>query len=151
MALDFQWFLRKPSPLNVFRLSDHCHQWFFDGFLIVYHRFQWFLMVPDHWSNDAMVLMDRHGLIRTNMIFKFFHQEFLMFFERGNPCWVVNDYKLRGTGKAWTKQEVNFFQMQAFLQIAGKCCYLCGLLEPPPANFGNLQNFYCFLSNSRQG
>ena len=26
------------------------------------HRFQWFLMVPDHWSNDAMVSMDRRGL-----------------------------------------------------------------------------------------
>ena len=59
---DFQWFLRKPSPLNVFRLSDHCHQWFFDGFWFFYHRFQWFSMVPDHWSNDAMVSMDRHGL-----------------------------------------------------------------------------------------
>ena len=23
-----QWFLRRPSPLNVFGLSDHCHQWF---------------------------------------------------------------------------------------------------------------------------
>ena len=31
-------------------------------FLCCYHRFQWFLMVPDHWSNDAMVSMDRCGL-----------------------------------------------------------------------------------------
>ena len=59
---DFQWFLRRPSPLNVFWRSDHCHQWFFDGFLFSYHRFQWFSMVPDHWSNDAMVSMDRSGL-----------------------------------------------------------------------------------------
>ena len=31
-------------------------------FLFFYHRFQWFSMVPDHWSNDAMVSMDRRGL-----------------------------------------------------------------------------------------
>ena len=30
-------------------------------FLFCYHRFQWFSMVPDHWSNDAMVSMDRCG------------------------------------------------------------------------------------------
>ena len=39
-----------------------------NGFTMVfrccYHRFQWFLMVPDHWSNDAMVSMDRCGLTR---------------------------------------------------------------------------------------
>ena len=45
---DFQWFLRRPSPLNVFWRSDHCHQWVFNVFLFFYHRFQWFLMVPDH-------------------------------------------------------------------------------------------------------
>merc|ERR1712074_466171 len=60
--VNFQWFLRRPSPLNVFWQSDHCHQWFFNGFLFFYHRFQWFSMVPDHWSNDAMVSMDRRGL-----------------------------------------------------------------------------------------
>ena len=48
--------------IECFWLSDHCHQWFFDGFLFFYHRFQWFSMVPDHWSNDAMVSMDRRGL-----------------------------------------------------------------------------------------
>ena len=32
-------------------------------FLCCYHRFQWFSMVPDHWSNDAMVSMDRCGLV----------------------------------------------------------------------------------------
>ena len=63
--VNFQWFLRRPSPLNVFWRSDHCHQWFFDGFWFFYHRFQWFSMVPDHWSNDAMVSMDRSGLIRV--------------------------------------------------------------------------------------
>ena len=31
----FQWFLRRPSPLNVFGRSDHCHQWFYDGFLML--------------------------------------------------------------------------------------------------------------------
>ena len=35
----------------------------FNGFSFCYHRFQWFLMVPDHWSNDAMVSMDRCGLV----------------------------------------------------------------------------------------
>ena len=59
---NFQWFLRRPSPLNVFWQSDHCHQWFFNGFWYCYHRFQWFSMVLDHWSNDAMVSMDRYGL-----------------------------------------------------------------------------------------
>ena len=32
---NFQWFLRRPSPLNVFGLSDHCHQWFYDDFLML--------------------------------------------------------------------------------------------------------------------
>merc|ERR1711978_267185 len=32
---NFQWFLRRPSPLNVFGPSDHCHQWFYDGFLML--------------------------------------------------------------------------------------------------------------------
>ena len=39
-----------------------------NGFLFFYHRFQWFLMVPDHWSNDAMVSMDRCGLGQPNPI-----------------------------------------------------------------------------------
>ena len=38
-----------------------------NGFSIVfdffYHRFRWFSMGPDHWSNDAMVSMDRCGLV----------------------------------------------------------------------------------------
>ena len=54
--------------------GDH-HHWMFFGCLTIaingftmafwccYHRFQWFLMVPDHWSNDAMVSMDRCGLL----------------------------------------------------------------------------------------
>ena len=33
-------------------------------FLCCYHVFQWFWMVPDHWSNDAMVSMDCCGLLR---------------------------------------------------------------------------------------
>ena len=48
--------------MNVFWWSDHCNQWFFNGFWSCYHRFQWFSMVLDHWSNDAMVSMDRCGL-----------------------------------------------------------------------------------------
>ena len=67
---NFQWFLRRPSPLNVFWRSDHCHQWFFDGFSFFYHRFQWFSMVRDHWSNDAMVSMDRYGLVGRNEHFQ---------------------------------------------------------------------------------
>ena len=63
---NFQWFLRRPSPLNVFWQSDHCHQWFFNGFWYCYHRFQWFSMVLDHWSNDAMVSMDRYGLFQID-------------------------------------------------------------------------------------
>ena len=46
-----------------------------NGFTMVfwccYHRFQWFSMVPDHWSNDAMVSMDRCGLQR--IIFHIIH------------------------------------------------------------------------------
>ena len=61
---NFQWFLRQPSPLNVFLQSDHCHQWFFNGCWFCYHRFQWFSMVLYHWSNDAMVSMHRYGLVR---------------------------------------------------------------------------------------
>jgi len=62
-------------PLQIFNgfWGDH-HHWMFlggltiaiNGFTMVfwccYHRFQWFSMVPDHWSNDAMVSMDRCGL-----------------------------------------------------------------------------------------
>ena len=54
--------------MNVFWRSDHCHQWFFNGFLFCYHRFQWFSMVLDHWSNDAMVSMDRCGLVGSSSI-----------------------------------------------------------------------------------
>ena len=62
-------------PLQIFNgfWGDH-HHWMFlgsltiaiNGFTMVfwccYHRFQWFSIVPDHWSNDAMVSMDRCGL-----------------------------------------------------------------------------------------
>ena len=63
-------------PLQIFNgfWGDH-HHWMFlggltiaiNGFTMVfwccYHRFWWFLMVSDHWSNDAMVSMDRCGLV----------------------------------------------------------------------------------------
>ena len=42
-----------------------------NGFSMVfefcYHCFQWFSMVPDHWSNDAMVSMDRCGLTQIQI------------------------------------------------------------------------------------
>ena len=53
---------------------DH-HHWMFFGcltiaingfsivFLYFYHCFQWFLVVKDHWSNDAMVSMDRRARV----------------------------------------------------------------------------------------
>ena len=68
---NFQWFLRQPSPLNVFLQSDHCHQWFFNGCWSCYHRFQWFSMVLYHWSNDAMVSMHRYGL--AHIVFSLLH------------------------------------------------------------------------------
>ena len=41
----------------------------FNGFSMVWgsfnHWFQWFSMVMDHWSNDAMVSMDRSPLFYT--------------------------------------------------------------------------------------
>ena len=46
-----------------------------NGFSLVfgfcYHCFQWFSMVPDHWSNDAMVSMDRCCLFQIifNVVF----------------------------------------------------------------------------------
>ena len=62
-------------PLQIFNgfWGDHHHWMIFGGLTIAingftmvfwccYHRFQWFLMVPDHWSNNAMVSMDRCGL-----------------------------------------------------------------------------------------
>ena len=63
-----------------FGRSDHCHQWFYDGFLCCYHRFQWFSMVPDHQSNDAMVSMDRCGLtpIIASTLLKVFYQQLLV-------------------------------------------------------------------------
>ena len=64
------------QPLQIFNSfwGDHHHWMFFGGltiatngfsmvFLFCYHHFQWFSMVPDHWSNDAMVSMDRCGLV----------------------------------------------------------------------------------------
>ena len=43
-----------------------------NGFKMVfwccYHRCQWFSMVLDHWSNDAMVSMDRCGLVYIDSI-----------------------------------------------------------------------------------
>ena len=46
-----------------FGRSDHCHQWFYDGFFdVATIAFNGFSMVPDHWSNDATVSMDRCGL-----------------------------------------------------------------------------------------
>lgn len=53
-----QWFLRRPSPWNIF--------WF----LSCYHCFQWFLMVMGHWSNKAMVSMERCGLVRVIALVK---------------------------------------------------------------------------------
>ena len=50
--------------MNVFWAADHCLQWFYDVFLILLPSLSMVSMVPDHWSNDAMVLMDRCGLIR---------------------------------------------------------------------------------------
>ena len=52
-----------------FGRSDHCHQWFYDGFLMLLPSLQWFSMVPDHWSNDAMVSMDRCGLMQSIVVF----------------------------------------------------------------------------------
>ena len=60
-----KWFF---DWLNVFWLSDHSHQWFFNGFPFFYHCFQWFSMVPYHWSNDAMVSMDRCGLVQAHTV-----------------------------------------------------------------------------------
>ena len=40
ISMPFQGFLRRPSPLNAFWWSDHCHQCFFNDFLTYYHCFQ---------------------------------------------------------------------------------------------------------------
>ena len=64
-----------PLPSMVFR-------WFF---LFFYHRFQWFSMVPDHWSNDAMVSMDRCGLEQP---LKYVHVEFGKYPDRWDAMWV---------------------------------------------------------------
>ena len=66
-TIDFDRFSMVLTPLDhwmFFWGPNHCHQWFFNGFLICYHCFQWFSMVTDHWSNDAMVSKDRCGLIQ---------------------------------------------------------------------------------------
>ena len=73
-----------------FGRSDHCHQWFYDGFWCCYHRFQWFSMVPDHWSNDAMVSMDRCGL-KQGVLLDWLHALKLTIFER----WSKVDQKER--------------------------------------------------------
>ena len=58
---------------NIYFCKKHWHQWGFDGFWVTQplpltdfkpsdHCFQWFSMVMDHWSNNAMVLMDHSPL-----------------------------------------------------------------------------------------
>ena len=70
--------LKRPLQISNGFWGDHHHWMFFGGmtiaingfsmvFLFSYHCFQWFLMVPDHWSNNAMVSMDRCGLMQCNV------------------------------------------------------------------------------------
>ena len=73
----FQWFWRDHCKFSMVFEETITIECFLGGLTIAingftmvfwccYHRFQWFLMVPDHWSNDAMVSMDRCGLPGTN-------------------------------------------------------------------------------------
>ena len=60
---NFQWFFEETITIECFlgglTIAINGFTMFF---LCCYHRFQWFSMVLDHWSNDAMVSMDRCGL-----------------------------------------------------------------------------------------
>ena len=69
----FQWFWRDHCKFSMVFEETITIECFLGGLTIAingftmvfwccYHRFQWFSMVPDHWSNDAMVSMDRCGL-----------------------------------------------------------------------------------------
>ena len=69
----FQWFWRDHCKFSMVFEETITIECFLGGLTIAingftmffwccYHRFQWFFMVPDHWSNDAMVSMDRCGL-----------------------------------------------------------------------------------------
>ena len=69
----FQWFWRDHCKFSMVFEETITIECFLGGLTIAingftmvfwccYHRFQWFLMVPDHWSNNAMVSMDRCGL-----------------------------------------------------------------------------------------
>ena len=51
-------------------MANNWHQQlYFNGFwsCSCHQRFQWFSMVLDRWSNDAMVSMDRHGLCKPKV------------------------------------------------------------------------------------
>ena len=72
----FQWFWRDHCKFSMVFEETITIECFLGGLTIAingftmvfwccYHRFQWFSMVPDHWSNDAMVSMDRCGLNST--------------------------------------------------------------------------------------
>ena len=69
----FQWFWRDHCKFSMVFEETITIECFLGGLTIAingftmvfwccYHRFQWFSMVLDHWSNDAMVSMDRCGL-----------------------------------------------------------------------------------------
>ena len=110
---NFQWFLRRPSPLNIFRQSDHCYQWFFNGFWFCYHRFQWFSMVQYHWSNDAMVSMDRCGLI-------------WWFIWKVENCRFERHFQANRLSQTLSVQEIHFCGRAGAddAQIGEQCCLL---------------------------
>ena len=72
--------LRGTIEYNHFFCANHFHLMFFspltiafNGFSMVWgsfnHWIQWFSMVMDHWSNDAMVSMDRSPLSQTKVLY----------------------------------------------------------------------------------
>ena len=67
-SMVFRWFLGYSTiTTNWFSAPRPLLSRVFDGFGGI-QPFQWFSMVMDHWTNDAMVSMDRSPLNRTNSI-----------------------------------------------------------------------------------
>ena len=108
----------------------------FNGFSMVLgsfnHWLQWFSMVRDHWSNDAMVSMYRtplsSKLLMTNILSKetklFSHVEsfaIICYFQDRGWTWAPHWWVLRSNSWTW--------QLQARLHELRKCLSItCGPL-----------------------
>ena len=132
--------LKRPLQTSNGFWGDHHHWMFFGGltiaingfsvvFVFCYHHFQWFSMVQDHWSNDAMVSMDRCGLI-CSMCTKCW-KEYIMFKVKSGLLGLsTNDYNSVYIPKQL--QKVPFLEASFRAIFCTIFCTIFGLLGPGP-------------------